>query len=245
MSRRLLGRVCHLACFATAICLIAIPLNAQTTAVAQVSGLVTDASGAIVPGAQVSMTETDKGLVRNTTSDTTGQYVLPNLPVGPYRLEVKANGFKDYIQNGIVLVVNNNIQINVGMQLGSVSETVEVNATTSLVETKETSVAAVIDQQRINDLPLNNRQATQLILTLGAAVYADSGDTGSKTFWSGTRIAVAGGREMVPPTSSTAAMRRMPCQTSICRSPFRMHSRNSALKPMPFPRVSALTPGRP
>lgn len=194
MSRRLLGRTCKLACFATAICLFALPLNAQTTAVAEVSGLVTDASGAIVPNAQVSMTETDKDLVRTTTTDTSGQYVLPNLPVGPYRLEVKANGFKDYIQNGIVLVVNNNIQINVAMQLGSVSETVEVNATTSLVETKETSVAAVIDQQRINDLPLNNRQATQLIITLGAAVYADSGDTGSKTFWSGTRIAVAGGQ---------------------------------------------------
>jgi hypothetical protein len=194
MSRRLLGRVCDLACFATAICLFAIHLNAQTTAVAQVSGLVTDASGAIVPSAQVTMTETDKDLVRTITSDTSGQYVLPNLPVGPYRLEVKANGFKDYVQNGIVLIVNNNIQINVAMQLGSVNETVEVNATASLVETKETSVASVIDQQRINDLPLNNRQATQLILTLGAAVYADSGDTGSKTFWNGTRISVAGGQ---------------------------------------------------
>lgn len=194
MSRRLLGQASGLVCFAAAICLLALPLNAQTTAVAQVSGLVTDSSSAIVPNAQVSMTETDKGLVRTTTTDTSGQYVLPNLPVGPYRLEVKANGFKDYIQNGIVLAVNNNIQINVTMQVGSVSETVEVNATTSLVETKETSVAAVIDQQRINELPLNNRQATQLIITLGAAVYADSGDTGSKTFWNGTRIAVAGGQ---------------------------------------------------
>jgi hypothetical protein len=121
VSRRLLGQTCNLVCFATAFCLFAIPSNAQTTAVAQVSGLVADSSGAVVPNAQVSMTETDKGLVRNTTTDTSGQYVLPNLPVGPYRLEVKANGFKDYIQNGIVLVVNNNNQINVTMHLGSVS----------------------------------------------------------------------------------------------------------------------------
>jgi hypothetical protein len=55
-------------------------------------------------------------------------------------------------------------------------------------------VASVIDTQRINDLPLNGRQATQLILTLGAAAYADSGDTGSKTFYSSTRISVAGGQ---------------------------------------------------
>ena len=63
-----------------------------------------------------------------------------------------------------------------------------------MVETKETSVSAVVDEQRINDLPLNNRQATQLIITLGAAVYADSGDTGSKTFWNATRISVGGGQ---------------------------------------------------
>ena len=63
-----------------------------------------------------------------------------------------------------------------------------------MVETKENSVSAVIEQQRINDLPLNGRQATQLIYTLGAAVHADSGDTGSKTFWNATRISVAGGQ---------------------------------------------------
>jgi hypothetical protein len=167
-------------------------LNAQTTAVAQVSGTVTDSSGAAVVNASVTMTETEKGFVRSTTTDNSGQYVLANLPVGPYRLEVKFSGFKNYVQNGIVLVVNNNIQIDVPMQVGSFSEKVEVTASASLVETKESSVSSVISERSINDLPLNNRQATQLILTLGGAVYADSGDTGSKTFWSATRIAVAG-----------------------------------------------------
>ena len=61
-------------------------------------------------------------------------------------------------------------------------------------KTKENSVSSVVDQQRINDLPLDGRQATQLILTLGAASYGDAGDTGSKTFWSSTRISVAGGQ---------------------------------------------------
>src|SRR5215469_12589056 len=170
------------------------PLKAQVTAVAQVSGTVADPSGAAVANAQVSMTETDKALTRTTATDNTGRYVFPELPVGPYTLEVKAQGFKDYVQSGIVLVVNNNIQINVAMQVGTLNEKVEVIAETSQVETKETSVASVIDQQRISELPLNNRQATQLILSLGAAVYADSGDTGSKTFVSSTRIAVAGGQ---------------------------------------------------
>ena len=178
------------------ICWLAIPnpASAQSVAVAQVSGIVTDASGAAMANAQVTMTETDKGSVHSVTTDASGQYVLPNLPVGPYTLEVKANGFKDYVRTGIILVVNNNIQINVPMQVGSISERVEVTGTTSLVETKETSVSSVIDEKRINDLPLNNRQATQLIMTLGAAVYADGGDTGSKTFWNATRISVAGGQ---------------------------------------------------
>ena len=132
------------------------------------------ASAAALPGAQVLMTETDKGVTRTTSTDATGHYALPNLPVGPYRLEVKLPGFKDYVQTGIVLVVNNNIKLNVTMQVGAVSETVEVSAAANQVETKETSVASVIDQQRISELPLNNRQPTQLIIALGASVYADS-----------------------------------------------------------------------
>ncbi len=167
---------------------------AQAVAVAEVSGNVTDQSGSAIVGAEVSMVETTKQLVRATVTDSNGHYTLPTLPVGPYRLEVKKAGFKDYIQNGIVLVVNNNIQINAILQVGSITEKVEVTAATSQVETKENSISVVIDQQSINELPLNGRQATSLIMALGAASYGSSGDTGSKTFYSSTRISVAGGQ---------------------------------------------------
>jgi hypothetical protein len=167
---------------------------AQTVAVAQVSGTVSDPSGAAVSGAAVRMTETGKRVVHTTVTDTLGQYLFPNLPIGPYRLEVQAAGFKDYIQNGLELTVGMHSENNVTLQVGSLNEKVEVTASAGLVETRETSVSSVVDQQRINELPLNNRQPTELILTLGGAVYADSGDTGSKTFWSATRIAVAGGQ---------------------------------------------------
>src|SRR5579864_2591717 len=93
--------------------------SGQAVAVAQVSGTVTDPTGAVIAGAQVTMTETDKRVSRSTTTDSSGSYVLPNLPVGPYTLEVKAAGFKDYVQTGIVLVVNNNIQVNASLQVGS------------------------------------------------------------------------------------------------------------------------------
>lgn len=181
------------AAIALALCLTPY-VKGQSVAVAQVTGTVTDASGAVVANAQVSMTETDKDLVRTVSTDASGSYTFEDLPVGPYRMEVKLQGFKDFVESGIILEVNKNIQINATLQVGSQAERVEVSATSSLVETKETSVSAIIDEQRINDLPLNNRQATQLIITLGAAVYADSGDTGSKTFWNATRISVAGGQ---------------------------------------------------
>jgi len=167
---------------------------AQAVAVAEVSGTVTDPSGGVLPSAQVIMTETDKQLTRSTLTDPSGHYVLTNLPVGPYRLEVKASGFKNHVQSGLVLQSNNNIQINVAMQVGSITESVEVTTTANMVETKENSISTTIDQQRIAELPLNGRQPTQLIMSLGAASYGDSGDTGSKTFFSSTRISVAGGQ---------------------------------------------------
>jgi hypothetical protein len=167
---------------------------AQVTAVAQVSGTVSDPSGAAIVNAQIIMTEIDKHTSHTATSDATGSYTLPNLPVGRYRMEVKASGFKDYIQTGLELVVNNNIQVNAPMQVGSATERIEVSATASMVETKENSISSLVDEKRINELPLNGRQVTDLIYTVGAAVPADSGDTGSKTFYSSTRISIAGGQ---------------------------------------------------
>src|SRR2546428_11658038 len=105
----------------------------QSTAIAQVSGTVTDPSGSSVVGAQVTVTETEKHTVRPAVTDALGKYTFPNLPVGPYKLEVKASGFKEYVQSGLVLQVGNNVQLNVSLQVGSITETVEVKASASLV----------------------------------------------------------------------------------------------------------------
>lgn len=181
----------------TTACLLPAPtlLHAQAVAIAEVSGIVTDQSGSTVGGAMVSMTQTEKQLVRTTVTDPGGRYVLPNLAIGPYRLLVQAKGFKDYIQSGIVLQVGNNVQLNVSLQVGSVNETVEVQAAAAMVETSQTGVAQVIDARRIIDLPLNGRQATQLVLLSGASVQAPAGGmTGSKNYFSSTTISVGGGQ---------------------------------------------------
>jgi hypothetical protein len=169
--------------------------NAQAVSIAELGGTVTDPSGAPISGAQVRATETEKQQVRNTVSDSQGRYTLPNLPVGPYRLEVTGPGFKTYVQNGIVLQVGNSVTVNVQMQLGSLSESVQVEASAGMVETKENAVSQVIDERRIVDLPLNGRQPTQLILLSGAALTTPGGGmTGSKNYFSSTTISVAGGQ---------------------------------------------------
>jgi hypothetical protein len=157
---------------------------AQAVSVAEVNGYVVDQTGAPVSGAQVKITETEKRQVHETITDAQGRYALPNLPVGAYQLEVTSKGFKDYVQSGITLQVANNVQLNVTMQLGSITEKVVVTANAEMVETKDNALSEVIDQKRVVDLPLNGRNPTQLILLTGAAVSVSSppgGDlTGSK-----------------------------------------------------------------
>jgi hypothetical protein len=164
-------------------------LFAQATS--QIQGVVRDATGSAVPGADVKATQTDTGTVRSATSAADGGYVLSNLAIGPYRLEVGKAGFATYVQTGIVLQVNTNPTIDVSLSLGAVSQTVQVEANAGQVETENTSVGTVIENQRILDLPLNGRQATDLIQLTGAAIPA--GVNGTAGFPGGQNIAIAGG----------------------------------------------------
>ncbi len=175
---------------------LSMPLRAQQVAVAEVDGHVTDPTGQAIAGAKVDMIETATDRVHATTTDATGLYTLPNLPVGAYRLEVSSQGFKTYVQTGIELQVASNIEVNVAMQIGAVTESIQITANAEMVETKENSIAQVVDQMRIVDLPLNGRNLTQLLTLTGAGTTAPGGDlTGSKNMLgsnqSGT-FAVAG-----------------------------------------------------
>src|SRR5712672_677641 len=107
---------------------------AQSTA--QISGTVKDQSGAVLPGVTVRVTQTATGLEREALTNETGSYALPNLPVGPYRLEASLAGFRSFAQTGIVLQVSANPVINIALELGQVAETIEVQADAALVETR-------------------------------------------------------------------------------------------------------------
>src|SRR5438552_8824936 len=155
--------------FATVFSFLACNIGwAQTTA--QISGSVKDASGAVLPGVEVTATQTATGAMRAAVSNETGSYVLSNLPIGPYKLEAALAGFRTFSQTGIVLQVDANPVLNVTLQVGQVSETVEVQADATLVETRTTGIGQVMENVRILDLPLNARQVTDLIIGSGAAV---------------------------------------------------------------------------
>ena len=142
---------------------------------AQITGTVTDQTGAVLPGVDVTATQTATGVVRTAVSDETGRYTLQSLPVGPYRLEAALPGFRTFAQTGIVLQVNASAVINAILQVGQVADTVEVQADAALVETRNTGIGTVMDNQRVLELPLNGRRVTELVLLAGMANLLDAG----------------------------------------------------------------------
>jgi len=168
-----------------------VPLFAQERA--QISGTVTDQSGAAVPDVEVSVTQNATGLKRSATSDSKGFYIIPDLPLGPYNLQAAKMGFRTFVRPDVVLQVGTNPEIQVSLQVGAVSDQVIVEATTSELETRTAGVGTtVMDTQKILDLPLNGRQATDLIPLAGLAVLT-AGTQPTYTMNTGPSISVAGG----------------------------------------------------
>src|SRR3990170_3844865 len=95
---------------------------AWAQATAELAGRVTDESGAVLPGVTVTATQTETGFTRSGVTDGTGAWIMPNLPTGPYRLEVSLQGFRTYVQTGVVLQVNSSPVINAVLALGEVTE---------------------------------------------------------------------------------------------------------------------------
>jgi hypothetical protein len=156
-------------------------LHAQAVAVAEVNGVVSDSSGKFMVNVPVTLIQSETQAVHSGVTDAQGHYEIGNLPPGSYVLDVKSPGFKDYRQSGIVLEVGHAAGINVTMTVGAVTETVEVSENVSMVETRDSAIAQVMDQRKIADLPLNGRNLTQLLTLTGGGTSAPAGDlTGSK-----------------------------------------------------------------
>ena len=192
--------------------------DAWAQATAQITGTVRDQSGGVLPGADVTVTHTGTGIMRTTVTDESGSFVLPNLALGPYRLDVSLSGFRTYSQTGIVLQVNSNPVVNAVLQIGELSETVAVEANTAMIETRTPSVSQVIENERILELPLNGRQVTDLVTLGGGAVQ--TAVSSNQSMQGGVRISVAGGQSFGVAYTLDGAMHNNPYDGANLPLPF-------------------------
>ena len=178
----------------TVLTLCAVVLFNLTGAFAQITtativGTVTDNTGAAVSGATVTVTNTDTGLVRTIKTGEDGAYRIEFLPVGPYKLEASFIGFKSYVQQGIVLTVNEIARADVKLAIGAASETITVTETASIINTTNAEIGRTIESKEIANLPLVERNVYALLdLTPGV----QSNNNGVATASSGTSTLILG-----------------------------------------------------
>src|ERR1041385_3581232 len=161
---------------ATLVCLLmAIPLSAQLPT-ATILGTVKDSSGAVIPGVGVTLTNTNTALTRTGTSSEDGSYRFPALPVGHYRLEVIKEGFSALSRTGITLEVGQEATIDLILEVGSPGHTVTVAEEAPLVQTSNSTLGGIVNEQQVSDLPLNGRNLVGLTL-MQAGVTQTTGIT--------------------------------------------------------------------
>lgn len=151
----------------------------------RINGTVTDTTGAAVPNAKVTATNTATGQINNASSDSAGTYVFPSLAPARYAISATASGFATYVENNAVLQADEALTVNISLKVGNASETVTVSSAPPQVDVTTGTLSQVIDQARVNDLPLNGRNAatmTQLVpgVVTASSLNIDQGST--KTF---------------------------------------------------------------
>jgi hypothetical protein len=150
-------------CLFLAGCFLFVSLGAYGQTLGSIAGEVHDASGAIVPGATISATNTGTNATRTSVTNDAGEYSFPSLPPGIYSVKAEKTGFKTTIRNEIEIQVQQNARIDFQFEVGQVAETVEVSASAELVTTENATVGTVIENKRIVELPLNGRNYLQLV----------------------------------------------------------------------------------
>lgn len=162
---------------------------------ATISGIVKDATGAVVPNAAVRATNIGTSASFQTTTNAEGQYAIRTIPVGEYRVEVEAAGFKKYESSGIRLQVDEIARVDPTLTVGGTSESVTVSSEVIPVDTDTATLKNVVDERRIEDLPLNGRNATQLMRLVAGVTSDPRADVTSGTTYPGvTPVSVNGSR---------------------------------------------------
>lgn len=174
VCRRLAG--CRLLAVLSIALLSGVLLNAVTTSI---SGTVTDTSGAAVPGATVTATNIATGVAVTQQTNGDGFYSFQSLPLGTYTVDVVQKGFKAYKQTGLVVDINSALVVDVALQIGQNTETVEVSSAALHVDTASTQMGEVIEGKQMTEVPLVSRSYTDLLALQPGVVATSSGMNGA------------------------------------------------------------------
>jgi hypothetical protein len=202
--------------------LSAAPIGAQT--LGTITGEVKDGSGAVIPGASVTATNTGTNATREMASNESGVYTFAALPPGPYVVKAELQGFKT-VQNAVELHVEQTVRVNFTMEIGTLSETAEVTGIAPLITTENATVGTVIENRRIVELPLNGRNFLSLV-ALSPNVSAEFAGAGQ-----------AGDRQ-----GGSRSNQQLSIRTFYCRRLTR--SKSSRFRPAFTPPSSAARPAR-
>ena len=192
-ARGIAARWAALLCCA-AVLLFVTKASPQIAGTGNIQGTVTDATGAVIVNANVTITSEATHVKQTTQTSQAGFYLFPGLPVGTYSLSATAPGFKTYVQSKIVLEVGSSIAINPSLTVGSADVKVEVEAEGLSLQTEDPTFKQTIDENEMTEMPLNGRRMTDLIALSGASAPAPNNDiVGSKSSYQTISISVAGG----------------------------------------------------
>ena len=152
--------------------------SAQTTSTT-ILGTVIDASGAVLPGARVTIVNTRTAIKRDSVASSTGDYVFPLVEVGVYDVTVEADGFRPETRRALLVEINEKVRADFQLKIGGTEERVEVTANSSTLRTDDATLGQTIEQRRVEELPLNNRNIGALaILQPGVQYGPRSGSDG-------------------------------------------------------------------
>jgi Carboxypeptidase regulatory-like domain len=152
-----------------AACLLPAVVAAQAVT-GTILGLITDSTGAVMPGATVTLTNTGTGLLRVVTTDNNGEFTAPSLPTGTYSVKAELSGFKTVTRPDIPLGVDQRVRIDVKLEIGAVEESVTVTGTSPLVQTSSSELGTTVSEEQIKTLPLNGRNFVNLTRTVPGVV---------------------------------------------------------------------------
>ncbi|MBI3894920.1 MAG: TonB-dependent receptor, partial [Acidobacteria bacterium] len=158
-----------------------------------VSGTVSDSTGAVIPGANVTLRNVETGITRTTMTDAAGRYRVPQLGLGSYEVTAEAAGFQTSVRTGITLTVGREATVDFSMQIGAVAERITVTGEAPLIETTSATVASLVSEREVRDLPLSGRSFADLT-AIQPGVVSDLGVGQSVNNGVGTRVSINGAR---------------------------------------------------